>query len=278
MVDKSSFMTISEMAKQREVTTETLRHYDRIGLFKPTYIDEDTGYRYYSIDQYETLGTIKELRQLGMSLDDIKNYFKDRTVEKSKNVLRKHCEILKEEIMEKTLLVKTLEAKLDFLDEMSSLPRQGKAFIRQLPERYMISFCEWENDVKDRAKAIMRLEELIRGNQIAPILASNRIGACTSIDFLNITENFPVAPMVICDKFIESLEYSYVIPEGEYVCLYYNGKFGCYDGLYEDIKSVIKENHYEVCGMFYQIYQVDITVTSDFSESVIEIQVPVKKI
>ncbi|MEH7531769.1 MerR family DNA-binding transcriptional regulator, partial [Priestia megaterium] len=47
------------MAKLRGVTTETLRHYDRIGLFKPFYVDENTGYRYYSIFQYEVLGTIK---------------------------------------------------------------------------------------------------------------------------------------------------------------------------------------------------------------------------
>ena len=58
--------TVSEFAKLRNLTAETLRHYDRIGLLKPAYIDPETNYRYYSIFQYEKLGTIKELRQLGV--------------------------------------------------------------------------------------------------------------------------------------------------------------------------------------------------------------------
>lgn len=51
-------LTIGEFAKLRNITTETLRHYDRIGLVKPVKVDPDTGYRYYSILQYEKIGTI----------------------------------------------------------------------------------------------------------------------------------------------------------------------------------------------------------------------------
>lgn len=65
-------LSISEMAKLRRITAETLRHYDRVGLFKPAYIDPNTGYRFYSIYQYEVLGTIKELRQIGMTIEEIK--------------------------------------------------------------------------------------------------------------------------------------------------------------------------------------------------------------
>lgn len=68
MDDKRDMLSISEMAKLRQITPETLRHYDRIGLFRPSYIDPESGYRYYSITQYEDLGTIVELRQLGGAL------------------------------------------------------------------------------------------------------------------------------------------------------------------------------------------------------------------
>ena len=277
MVDKGSYMTISEMAKQRNVTTETLRHYDRIGLFKPKYTDPDTGYRYYSIDQYETLGTIKELHQLGMSLSDIKEYFQNRTVDKSAELLKKQCEILKDDIKEKTLLVKTIEAKLQFLGEITKLPRQGEVFIRNIPQRYVLCFREWELDSRNRARAIMRLEELIRKDSVAPIVASNRIGACSNENFFDIEDKFPVAPMVLCDEYISDLECCHEIPAGDFVCMYYNGRFGNYVDLFEKVKNFINEGGYEICGMIYQIYQVDITITSDFSEAVIELQIPVKK-
>ncbi|MDQ7863512.1 helix-turn-helix domain-containing protein [Peribacillus frigoritolerans] len=80
---KISF-SIGEMAKLRGVTVDTLRHYDKIGLLKPFHIDPETGYRYYSISQYEVLGTIKELRSIGFSLEEIKQFLTDRNVEKSR--------------------------------------------------------------------------------------------------------------------------------------------------------------------------------------------------
>lgn len=76
-------ISITEMAKLRNVSTETLRHYDRIDLLKPVYVNPDTGYRYYSITQYEKIGTIRELKNLGMSLGEIKDYFNNRNVETS---------------------------------------------------------------------------------------------------------------------------------------------------------------------------------------------------
>ncbi len=75
-------ISITDLARLRNVTTETLRYYDRIGLFKPIYVDPNTKYRYYSILQYEKLGTIKELRQLGMKLKEIKEYFDNRSSKK----------------------------------------------------------------------------------------------------------------------------------------------------------------------------------------------------
>ena len=75
---KENLLSITELAKLRQVTSETLRYYDRIGLITPDYVDPQTRYRYYSIRQYEKLGTIKELRQLGMSIHDITDYFSGR--------------------------------------------------------------------------------------------------------------------------------------------------------------------------------------------------------
>lgn len=42
---KSKF-SIGEVAKIHNITVETLRHYDRVGLLRPSYINSSTGYRY----------------------------------------------------------------------------------------------------------------------------------------------------------------------------------------------------------------------------------------
>ncbi|MEI3190543.1 MAG: MerR family transcriptional regulator [Lachnospiraceae bacterium] len=40
----------------------TLRHYEKAGLLCPEHTDQETGYRYYSVRQFEVLNTIRYLR------------------------------------------------------------------------------------------------------------------------------------------------------------------------------------------------------------------------
>lgn len=110
----SKLLSITKLAKLRNITSETLRYYDRINLVKPNYVDPNTKYRYYSILQYEELGTIRELRQLGMSIDEISNYFDNRNFKKSVEILEKYQEALHSEIEKKIKLEKVLNKKLSF--------------------------------------------------------------------------------------------------------------------------------------------------------------------
>ena len=68
-----NYFTISQAAKIVDMTTETLRHYDRIDLVKPCKTDEWTGYRYYSQQEIVRLNTIKALRCMDLTLSEIKD-------------------------------------------------------------------------------------------------------------------------------------------------------------------------------------------------------------
>lgn len=59
-------------AKLAGMTAEALRHYDRIGLVKPCRVDEWTGYRYYSQQEIVRLNTVKALRCMDLTLEEIK--------------------------------------------------------------------------------------------------------------------------------------------------------------------------------------------------------------
>ena len=56
-----NYFSISEAAKIVGLTTETLRHYDRIDLVKPCKKDQWSGYRYYSEQEIVRLNTIQAL-------------------------------------------------------------------------------------------------------------------------------------------------------------------------------------------------------------------------
>jgi DNA-binding transcriptional MerR regulator len=54
------------------LSVKALRHYHEIGLLKPARIDPETGYRRYDVTQVPTAQVIRRLRELGMSLDEVR--------------------------------------------------------------------------------------------------------------------------------------------------------------------------------------------------------------
>ena len=64
-------LRIGQFAQLAQVTVKTLRHYDRIGLLRPSEVDPDTNYRYYAVEQLPLIHRIMALRELGLSLDQI---------------------------------------------------------------------------------------------------------------------------------------------------------------------------------------------------------------
>lgn len=70
--ERVSCLKIGEFALQNNVTAKMLRHYDEIGLLKPSAIDAATGYRSYEPEQAHLLNWIVILKNLDFSLTEIK--------------------------------------------------------------------------------------------------------------------------------------------------------------------------------------------------------------
>lgn len=73
MKNKIAVFTAGEFAKLHHLNKRTLHYYDDIHLFSPQY-KGDNGYRYYSYEQSMELENILALRELGMSIDEIREY------------------------------------------------------------------------------------------------------------------------------------------------------------------------------------------------------------
>lgn len=63
--------SIGEVSKIKKVTVKALRYYYKVGILIPKYIDDNTGYRYYSIDQFIHIDVIKGFRALGTSIAEL---------------------------------------------------------------------------------------------------------------------------------------------------------------------------------------------------------------
>ena len=64
-------LQIGEFSKICQVSVKTLHHYDKIGLLAPAEVDRFTGYRYYKLEQIDTMNYIQRLKRYGFSLEEI---------------------------------------------------------------------------------------------------------------------------------------------------------------------------------------------------------------
>lgn len=69
----NTLLRIGEIAAFFNVSVKAIRIYEKKGILIPAKIDPDTGYRYYTVDQVQTLNALLDLKRIGFSLDEIRD-------------------------------------------------------------------------------------------------------------------------------------------------------------------------------------------------------------
>lgn len=101
-------MKVGELARQTGLTVRTLHHYDEIGLLVPS-LHTESGHRLYAAGDVARLQRIVSLRQLGFSLDEIRECL-DRPGFSPLALLDAHVARLRERIELQRTLCGSLEA------------------------------------------------------------------------------------------------------------------------------------------------------------------------
>jgi DNA-binding transcriptional MerR regulator len=70
-IETGDLLPIGRFARLSGLTVKALRHYDAVGLLRPAYVDESSGYRYYVLPQAREAEAIRRLRELEVPLDEV---------------------------------------------------------------------------------------------------------------------------------------------------------------------------------------------------------------
>lgn len=99
---------IGELARRTGLTIRTLRHYDALGLLKPSGRTR-AAYRLYSPADLTRLLHIQSLKTLGLTLPEIARALDDPAYD-AQEALRRHIEVLEARITQERQLVRRLQA------------------------------------------------------------------------------------------------------------------------------------------------------------------------
>ncbi len=115
-------MTIAEVCERFELTQDTLRYYEKIGLI-PTIQRKASGIRNYTEEDCKWIEFIKCMRSAGLSIDFLSEYVKlfkegDSTLEKRRSLLIDQRTLLKERMHEMQITLNRLDRKVERYDTL----------------------------------------------------------------------------------------------------------------------------------------------------------------
>lgn len=133
------FFSVGEAAKAVHTTSETLRHYDRIGLVKPSKKDAWTNYRYYTEQDIVRLNTVRALQLMDLPLKEIKKVLEYDDLEKIVEFLARAEQKADEKIAAlQYSKAKIRLAKADYEKKLKGQQPFTSTFLKDCPERVIL--------------------------------------------------------------------------------------------------------------------------------------------
>ncbi|MBR5157718.1 MAG: MerR family transcriptional regulator [Clostridia bacterium] len=148
-MDNKNLFSIGEVAKAVGITRKTILNYETKGLIKPDKKDGAGGNRYYTIDTFTQVRTIRVFQDLGLSLDEIREYFSDASdlspMIKRLEAMRDELNLTIEKLKERT------HKKSDTIKEITIDPQT--IYVRTYNS---VSIADKTNLLRDTALEAMR--------------------------------------------------------------------------------------------------------------------------
>ena len=268
--------SIGEMSRLMNVPIKTLRYYDEIGLFKPVEVNRDTGYRYYSTEQFEQLDIIKYLRLLGAPLAEIAAHFTQLRVENFLQLLKRQEKTIDEKIRELQQTRQKFGSRIAELEQALQGTEVGIPVIKRFPARRIIRLQASVRRGPGLEMMIRKLEKLIGGTH-SPIFIG-KVGFTVSADNL-LQENFQEysSVFILMEESMAESSLSAILPAGEYACLLFQGSHNDSTEPYRQLLSFVARQGRRLHGEAVERAIVDEFISGDSNRYLTEIQLPVRK-
>ena len=270
-------LKIGEFSKLMQITVKTLRHYEQLGLLLPHEVDVSTGYRYYSLEQIQRLNGILHLKNLGFSLEEIKDIYDDSTHLPSIARLHEKMEECEQQI---NLLTHRLQQLHNLSDSRKKINKMEKFSIQSLPAIIVASH-------RTIIKSYNKLGPLCV-NVIGPEM--HRLKCKCSVEgyCFTIEHNKEYTPTDIdieyCEQVEEAGKDSAIIkfkniPEvPTAICMKHYGRYERFYQSYIELFEFIEKNNYKILGAPRACYIDGCWNQEDPEKWLSIIQVPVEKI
>lgn len=257
------YYRIGEISQLYNIGPDSLRYYEELGILNPA--RGSNGYRMYDIHDLWRLNVIRDLRELGFSMEKIKDYLNNRNLSSTETMLEEELNIIKKKLAKMEALQANIEERLDTI-KVAKNQTLGVIEQKHLPTRYChIIHSGYELDVE----MDMLIKQLLNKNKDnLYIIGNNRIGSV--IPYQNALKG---SYRDYSDVFIIDKSGSIALEAGSYLSVSYCGNCEQNAIYIPQILAYAKQHQFTLAGSFLELLWVDIHQSDQHEEHITELQI-----
>ena len=269
-------LKIGEFSVLWQISIHMLRHYNDIGLLIPEYVDDFTGYRYYSERQLPMANKIQALKSMGLGLAAIKEILSQYTDnDKLKRYLEVHAAEQRDKIENMQRQLNLIESTIENLEHTSSISSYSVT-LKKIPARNVISvrgFIETPDKESELWKKLAQEKEM-QNVQLA--MPAYDIAVFHDEGFNEYNLDVEVQQAVVGKYNDTDVMRFKEIDEMTAATLTFKGRYNLLPEANEEIVRWIIDNHYQLNGKHFNIYHISPKTEKSAEEMITEVCYPVK--
>lgn len=283
------YYKISEISKLYGIGVDSLRYYERLGILNPR--RDTNGYRLYNLKDIYKLNIIRDLRRLDFSMQQIKEYLDDQSLENTLELLHKEENLLRLKIKELEERRRLIKERITTLQYAQTIPA-GEISVKELPRRLCVRLNKHITRDEEMDFVIQKLhqihEDKIRsfGNQLIGAMLSDKdikqglSNVYTSVFFIleEETKKNPVSGSNTQkqDPYVPAQDFDFILPKGQYLSCFYRGGYEHNVEIIQKLHTYAAENNLTIIGAPFELYEIDNRDTIRPAEFLTEIQLQVR--
>lgn len=272
MMKEKKYYKIGDISKLFNLGVDSIRYYEEVGIITP-YRNPENNYRLYCLDDIRKIITIRELLALGFSMEEIKIFESNRSLDHTRHLLKDELNIVNDNLLNLLQQKRNLKSRLATIKSAIRKSSQVGIHLLQLDERPCIMISD--SNIPDDYVSYSLLEYTRMSLQHVDTIGSC---SCYTLDLPNSNPDSQFYRTLNVFFYSEDSSYdaNYILPEGYYISLVFKGPHVQTKQLMPQLFDYAAANGFEASGAPIEFCYIDTNETSIPEEFITELQLPVR--
>lgn len=238
MIKISRLFSIGETSKLKDISIKTLRYYHEVGILIPKFIDKDSNYRYYSVEQFIYIDIIKSCRELGTSIKELQEIFKNCDTSELLLFLDKKRQDALTNIEKMNSIVSNIDLLKSSVENFKSTLKNSEINVYTFDTRYI---------AKLPCKEVGNLAEMLYYSKLENFTKKHKLPSTIQTGIIyNINSQFEKEPLYVFNELAYSSapadkSHIDILPSGKYLTLSYSRENE--NSQFEKLQKYLSENN-----------------------------------